>query len=49
MVLFEALVSVDVLLNKQGWILITQDLYDCSRKIGFMNTVEHSVYIGPAT
>jgi len=49
MVLFEARVSVDILLNKQGGIWTTQDLYDCSRKIGFMSTVEPSVYFGPAT
>jgi len=49
LVLFEARVSVDILLNKQGGILTTQDLYDCSRRIGFMSTVEPSVYIGQAT
>jgi len=49
MILFEARISVDILLNKQGGILTTQDLYDCNRKIGFMSTVEPSIYIGPAT
>jgi len=49
MVLFEARVSVDILLNKQGGILTTQDLYDCKRKTGFISTLEPSVYIGPAT
>jgi len=49
MVLFEAPVSVDILLNKQGGILTTQDLNDCNRKIGFMSTAEPSVFFGPAT